>query len=479
MTAAVLPFPQQRRAAPTNPATTRQPPHDASAEAAVLDALINAPIRMEERIETIATLTEEHFHVEANRVAFPTVRDLAADGSPIDAVTVAARLRDKPAPEVPDGWVGYLGTVIADQGGASPASRREHVAILERLRRCREVLRVCDETAAHAAKGDDATALIETTTAALSGIAQGKMGTARSLGDVAHEVFSQLAQIERRPRTGYHALDRAIGALLGGQVTVIAARPKAGKTNLAWHVAENIAKAAPEEDDFPEAVFFVSAEMATKALYRRQLGIRARVHPDLIQDGRLAPQDWDKLTQANVDWTKLPIILDDFNGSKPTPAQIEAAFLRARDRLAAGTYRNALGYTYPRCKLRTIVIDHLGKLASPRAVDPKAGDPQRLQASMEATCEMSKRTDSHVLLLWHAGMRDKDPAADLSPADIRGTSDAEGSCDRMLFLTRPKPERLKIAHYVDRHREALGYSAPIWLETEGGVIWEAQDGQYA
>lgn len=478
MTAEILPFPQHRRPAPA-PSTPRTPPHDASAEAAVLDALINAPIRTEERIETIAALTEEHFHVEANRVAFPAVRDLAADGSPIDAVTVASRLRDKPAPNVPEGWVGYLGTILADQGGASPASRREHVAILERLRRCREVLRVCDETAAQAARGGDATVLIEATTEALAGITQGKMGSARSLGDVAHEVFSQLAQAERRPRTGYRALDRAIGALLGGQVTVIAARPKAGKTNLAWHIAENIAQREPEENDFPEAVFFVSAEMAMKALYRRQLGIRARVHPDLIQDGKLTSQHWDALTQANIGWTKLPIILDDFNGSKPTPAQIEAAFCRARDRLAAGSYRNAFGYTYPRSKLRVMVIDHLGKLASPRSVDPKTGDPQRLQASMEATCEMSKRTDSHVLLLWHAGMRDKDPGADLSPADVRGTSDAEGSCDRMLFLTRPKTDRLKIAHYVDRHREALGYSAPIWLETEAGVIWEAEDGQYA
>lgn len=478
MTATVLSFPSTRRPAAPEAQTARALPHDAHAEAAVLDALINAPISMAERIEAVAVLTPEHFHVEANRLAFPALRDLVAGGSPIDAVTVASRLRDVPPPAVPDGWMGYLGIVITDQGGASPASRREHIAILERLRRNREVIRICEETAAKAAQGGDATALIEMGCAGLSRISLGKMGTARTLGDVAHEVFDQLTRAERRPRTGFQALDRAIGQLDGGQVTVIAARPKAGKTNLAWHIAENVAEATHEEADFPEAVFFVTAEMSAKALYRRQLGIRARVHPDLIQNGNLTQAHWDALTGANLNWTRLPIILDDFNGARPTPAQIEAAFLRARDRLAAGTYTNALGYTYPRCKLRTMIIDHLGKLSSPRATDARAGDPQRLQASMEALCEMSKekRTDSHILLLWHAGMRDADPTADLSPKDIRGTSDAEGSCDRMLFLTRPKQDRLKIAHYVDRHREAQGYSSPIWLETEGGVIWEANDG---
>ena len=475
----VEPLFSPKRPAPSAPRAPRPVPHDPAVEAAVLDALVNAPISLSERTEILAALTEDHFHVEANRLAFPAVRDIIADESPIDAVTVAARLRDTPAPEVPDGWVGYLGTVLADQGGTTTVSRKHHTKILDNLRRRREVMRVCDELSAKAAVGNiDAVTLIEEGRASLGSVAMQRAGTARTIADVAHDVFTQLTKMDRRPRTGFPSLDKAIGRLLGGQVTILAARPKCGKTNLAWHIAENIAMMDPEEDDFPEAVFFASAEMAASALYRRQLGIRARVPASAIQDGTLHDVQTQKLIEANRGWVNLPIVLDDFGCANPTPGQIEAAFMRSRDQLAAGTYRNGFGYQYPRCKMRVIIIDHLGKIASPRDNDPRAADPQRLKASMEAVVTLAKRTDSHVIMLWHAGMGDKDPTADLSAADVRGTKDPEGSCDRMLFLTRPKPNRLKIAHYVDRHREALGYGSPIWLETEAGVIWEAENGQY-
>jgi replicative DNA helicase len=472
MMATVHTLPVQQR--PATPAqATPSMPHDAAVEAAVLDALINAPVSMAERAETLAALTTEHFHVEANRLVFPVVRDLVGADVPIDAVTVAAKLRETPPPDVPDGWVGYLSVVICDQGGVTAAARRQHTTILDNLRRCREVIRTCAETMARAAQAPDAVGLIEQARTSLAGIAVTKTGTARPLADIANDVFQRIACTDVRPRTGYPSFDRAVGRLLGGQVTVIAARPKAGKTNLAWHIAEKIAMGTPGEDGFPEAVFFVTAEMSAEALYMRQLGIRARVPPDAIQDGALHDSQWQKLTDANRDWANIPVMLDDFGSASPTPAKIEAAFLRDREMLAAGTYRNKFGYTYPRCKMRVMIVDHLGKIASPKDSDPRAGDPQRLKASMEAIVQVAKRTDSHVVLLWHAGMRDKDPTADLTPADVRGTSDAEGSCDRMIFLTRPEPNRIKLVHYVDRHRAAAGYESPIWLEVEDGVIWEA------
>lgn len=464
---------RRRKAPPAAPTLPREFPHDAAIEAAVLDALVNVPLPMAERKEMVAALTPEHFHVEANRVAFPAVAAMVAADVPVDAPSVAARLREAQPPEVPEGWVGYLRDVVCDQGGLTTAARKHHLTILDNLRRCRDVIRQCDAVAARASKAPEATGLIEEACAELSAIGATKTGTTRSLADIAHSVFTRISNPELRPYTGFRSLDKAIGRLFGGQVTVIAARPKAGKTNLAWHIAEKIASRQPT-DGLPEAVFFVTAEMSADALYYRQLGIRARVSPDDLQDGQIHEHQWTRLIDANNGWCNLPILLDDFGSARPTVQRIEATFLRHRDRLASGAYRNNFGFTYPRSVLRVLIIDHLGKLASPRDNDSRAGDPQRLKASMEAVVDLAKRTDSHVFLLWHAGMRDADPTADLTAKDVRGTSDAEGSCDRMLFLTRPESGRLKIAHYVDRHRTALGYDTPIWLETEGGVIWEAE-----
>lgn len=449
-------------------------PHDAAVEAATLDALVNVPLPMADRKAMTAFLTVEHFHIEANRYAYEAVAGVVAEDLPVDAVTVAARLHDRPAPEVPNGWVGYLRDVICDQGGMTLDARRQHAKILDNLRRLREVIRQCDSIAARASKGTAATPLIEEACAQLTGISATKSGTARSLSDIASDVFTRISSPERRPRTGYRRLDRAIGRLLGGQVTVIPARPKSGKTNLAFHIAENIASSSPGEGEMPEASFFVTGEMSAEALYYRQLGIRARVHPDAIQEGNLTAAEWARLTDAAKTWSHLPMILDDFGGARPSVPAMEAQFLRIRDSLAAGAYRDKFGFQFPKCAMRTMFIDHLGKIASPRDNDARAGDPQRLKAAMEGVCDMAKRLDCHVFLLWHAGMGDSDPAADLTVADIRGTKDPEGSCDRILFLTRPEKDRIKLVHYVDRHREALGNATPIWLETEGGAIWEAE-----
>ncbi len=457
----------------TAPMPTPTLPHDAAVEAAVLDALINVPLASADRKAMAAFLTQEHFHVEANRMAYEVVSTMIGEDIPLDATAVAARLRDRPAPDVPHGWVGYLRDVICDQGGMTLETRREHAKILDNLRRCREVIRQCDSIAARASKGLPATALIEEGCAQLAGISATKHGTARSLADIGHEVFNRIASPDMRPFTGFRNLDRAIGRLLGGQVTVIPARPKAGKTNLAWHIAEKIVTNELPAGACPEAVFFVTAEMSAEGLYFRQLGIRARVHPDTIQDGTASDAQWAKLIEASNGWSNLPIILDDFGGARPSIPRMESQFMRTRDALAAGVYRNRFGHAHPRTAMRVMMIDHLGKLASPRDNDSRAGDPQRLKAAMEGVCDMAKRLDCHVILLWHAGMRESDPTADLSAKDIRGTSDAEGSCDRIVFLTRPEKNRIKLVHYVDRHRAAQGGDDPIWLETEDGAIWEA------
>lgn len=474
MTAQVIQLDSFRQKA--SPAAASLPlPHDAAVEAAMLDALINVPISLADRKAMVAFLTIEHFHVEANRIVFPVVAEMASEDMPVDPVSVAARLREQPAPEGTNGWVGYLRDVICDQGGTTLQARREHAKILDNLRRCREVIHQCDAVAARASKGPAATPLIEEACAQLSGIALTKSGSARSLADIAHDVFTMISSPDKRPRTRFRKLDRAIGRLLGKQVTVIPARPKAGKTNLAWHIAENIATTPADEDVGPEGVFFVSGEMAAEPLYCRQLGIRSRVPPDAIQDGKPTAEQWKRLTEQSVAWSHLPIILDDFDGARPSIPKMEAQFIRIRDQLAAGAYRNSFGHLFPRCAMRVMVIDHLGKVASPLANDPRAGDPQRLKAAMEGVADMAKRLDCHVLLLWHAGMRDSDPTEDLTPADIRGTSDVEGSCDRMIFMTRPEKNRIKLVHFVDRHRSAFGGDDPIWLETEDGAIWEAAD----
>jgi hypothetical protein len=67
------------------------PPHDLDAEGAVLGSLLDGSHRLD---EVLSTLRPTYFYSDANRRIYEAIVGLDADGTSIDLVTVATRLRD-------------------------------------------------------------------------------------------------------------------------------------------------------------------------------------------------------------------------------------------------------------------------------------------------------------------------------------------------------------------------------------------------
>lgn len=450
---------------PKDPAG-RPPPHDLAVEAALLDGLINNTFPPETWKAFLAALTPAHFHNPANAKVFDAIRSLVERGSPVDLPLVMSELRNVPPPG--GGWQHYLSTLLV-QGCYAGRPTREYIEVLDNLKRCRDGIQVCWETLSKLYDGPQSLPVIERTRADLGALAVvDGVGTARPLADVADAIHRRMERAEQRPAWGFRQFDAALGPMMGGRVTYIAARPKCGKTSFVWRIAENVATTPPDDGGFWEAAYFWSGEMAGEPLYLRQLAALERIPVSRVATGSLHKDEWQRVIDRNKAWAQLPIVLDD--ARKATVAQIEASFVRARDRLVAGTLKNVLGYVYPRSKQRVLVVDHLGKLAPPKDVDPRAIEPDRLRANMEALSDFAKRNDTHVIVLVHAGMDDADQAADLDVNKIRNTRQVPAEADTLLLMTAPERGRIKFVHKVERWGDPS--PTPMWFCFENCEVWE-------
>src|SRR5258707_14488632 len=90
-----------------------------------------------------------------------------------------------------------------------------------------------------------------------------------------------------------------------GDLVIIAGRPSMGKTSLALNIAEHVAL----EAGLPVGIF--SMEMSGTQLVMRMLGSVGRLDQHKVRTGRLADEDWRRLTDAVGKLNEAPIHIDE------------------------------------------------------------------------------------------------------------------------------------------------------------------------
>ena len=93
-------------------------------------------------------------------------------------------------------------------------------------------------------------------------------------------------------RTGFYDLDRMTAGLQPGDLIVLAARPSMGKTAFAINIGEHVAI----QEGLPVLVF--SMEMGAAQLALRMVGSIGRIDQSHLRTGRLADDEWGRLTEA-------------------------------------------------------------------------------------------------------------------------------------------------------------------------------------
>jgi replicative DNA helicase len=130
--------------------------------------------------------------------------------------------------------------------------------------------------------------------------------------DLLHQAFERIAEMAASEgdgvtglATGFRALDQLLSGFQPSNLVVLAARPSMGKTSLALNIAEHVAVQLRR----PVALF--SLEMSKAEIAQRLMCSVAGVDQSKLRNGRLANEDWSKVTGAVDTLADAPLFIDD------------------------------------------------------------------------------------------------------------------------------------------------------------------------
>jgi replicative DNA helicase len=407
-------------------------PFDLKAEAAVLSSVLLAS----ESMSDVGDFLEpKHFYSEAHRRIFEAAVSLFARGARFDTVAISSWLSDA-GRLAQVGGTAYVTEVI----NAAPAvtnvrSYAERVHSLWRLRemqtRARRVL------AESYVSGDDVQAFCERSARSLHEIAyapgagDGLAPMARALDDA----IAILKEAERQGRTlvglpmGIDRLDRVLGGIQDGDLTILAARPGKGKSALGLQAAMNIAALG-----HVAAVF--SLEMPRKQLAMRAACSEARVDVAKARTAMLTPSDWNKLTTASRFISNLPLHLDDTSG-------ITCLAIRARLR--------RLQMESPNNRVRLAVVDYL-QLVHGSAAAKRQGREREVAEVAQELKEIAKEFSLHVLACCQMNRDVENSTRRPRLRDLRESGAIEQAADNVIFLHEPPKEPDIVEIIVEKQR---------------------------
>lgn len=237
--------------------------------------------------------------------------------------------------------------------------------------------------------------------------------TVYGLGDAASEYidwaeeYLKSDQVITGITSGFETIDQSLCGLNRGNLIVIAGRPGMGKTALGAKIAFNAAKVG-------HAALVFSLEMTAKELTGRLLFDETEIDSRDFKAKRLSERDFESLVQAQHDFKRYPLFIDD------TPRiSLQALVSRAR--------------AYKRSKrLDLIVVDYIQILNA-------RGENETLKiAEITTTLKaLAKELDLPVIALAQLN-REAEKREDKRPqlSDLRQSGSIEQDADAVLLCYR-------------------------------------------
>ena len=279
----------------------RQFPSSPESEAGILSGLMLDS----EAINRVPDLVAEAFHNETHAAIFRAIQSLAVVGQPFDAVSVYTELKNSGRP------VDLIELNEIAQYVPSAASIRRHASVVMDAYRLRQLMEAGSEIADLAlVPGSKAAEQIDKAQMMLA-----KLATVKAKRDPKHihESLTDYLQLlqdmseGKNPAipTGIGGLDSILnGGLRKGEVFVLGARPKHGKTALSLTMARNIARTYN--------VLFLSQEMPINQLMHRHTAASGPFDLARILAAKAEDHDmWAAVTDAARLLGELHLVHDD------------------------------------------------------------------------------------------------------------------------------------------------------------------------
>jgi replicative DNA helicase len=394
------------------------PPHSVEAEQSVLGGLLLDNTAWDKIADMIG---ESDFYRADHRLIYRHVSKLIGNSRPADVITVSESLEStKELDGI--GGLAYLGALA--QNTPTAANIRRYAEIVRERAVMRKLAEVGTEIAetAYNPMGREAGQLLDEAESKVFAIseegARGKQGF-MDMQPLLTQVVERIDMLYNRDNpsdvtgvpTGFTDLDRMTSGLQPGDLVIVAGRPSMGKTSLALNMAEHVAL----ETGMPVGVF--SMEMGASQLVMRMLGSVGKLDQHKVRTGRLADEDWRKLTDAVGRLNDAPIHIDE-------TAALNALELRARARRLHRQYG----------KLGLIVVDYLQLMSASSQGENRATEISEISRGLKA---LAKELNVPVVALSQLN-RSVEQRPNKRPvmSDLRESGAIEQDADLILFIYR-------------------------------------------
>ncbi len=400
------------------------PPQAPELEEAVLGAIMIE----KDAYPTIADLLQPRsFYDDQHRLIYEAIQKLAAQDQPIDALTVAERLKQ-------DGTFAEAGGIVklADLTNkvASTAHLKYHAQIVAQKATAREMIALASKISEQAYdETQDVKDMMDYAESGIFEISQRQMKRdVTQIDPVITEAFERIKKaglnegnISGTP-SGFTDLDKMTSGWQKSDLVILAARPAMGKTAFVLSMIRNMAV------DYHRPVAMFSLEMSNVQLVNRLIMNVCEMEGDKIKNGKLTQQEWQQLDTRITALRGAPIYVDD------TPS-LSVFELRSKARKLKREHN-----------IELIIIDYLQLMnASGMNFGSREQEVSIISRNLKA---LAKELDIPIIALSQLnrnleqrGTGKNDNAVDGKQpqlSDLRESGAIEQDADMVLFIHRPE-----------------------------------------
>jgi replicative DNA helicase len=389
------------------------PPQNLDAEESVLGAMMLAPGAVGAVSEI---LDAGDFYRESHAKIFRAALALYAKGEPVDAITVVDELDERGELEPAGGR-----TRVHELAALVPATANagHYARIVRETATLRGLIRVGSEIAQlgwdRPGETDD---LVDRAEQLLFELSQSRVsGEFAHIEELLKESFARItalyeagAELTGTP-SGFRDIDRLTSGFQPGNLIIVAARPSMGKSALALCMAANVAL----KHEIPVALF--TLEMSKAEVTQRLMCSEAKVESQRLRTGKLAADDWPRLTAACDKLAKAPIYVDD-TGSV-TMMEVRSKTRRLKSR-------------HP--ELGLVIVDYLQLMTSGTNPENRVQEVSQISRQLKV---LARDLDVPIVALSQLS-RAVEQRHDKRPilSDLRESGSIEQDSDIVMFIYR-------------------------------------------
>ena len=393
--------------------TAPVPPQNLDAEESVLGAMMLSPGAIGAVSEV---LDAGDFYRESHAKIYRASLSLYARGEPVDAITLVDELEERGDLEGAGGRerIHELAALVP-----ATANAGHYAKIVREMATLRGLIRVGAEVARLGwERPGEAAELVDQAEQVIFELSQARVSSEFShIESLLKESFERITALYEAGDditgvpSGYRDIDRLTGGFQPGNLIIVAARPSMGKSALALGMAAMLGVRAQT----PVALF--TLEMSKSEVTQRLMCSEAKVESNRLRTGKLAVDDWPRLTAACDKLAKAPIYVDD-TGSI-TMMEIRAKARRLK------TQEPTLGL---------IIVDYLQLMTTGASVENRVQEVSQISRQLKV---LARDLDVPVLAMSQLS-RAVEQRHDKRPilSDLRESGAIEQDADLVFFIYR-------------------------------------------